>query len=84
MAANVLRLQGSALQKFITQTIVEGTVEARCTAVCMQDSETFHLIFTVHQQFCFVAINTDQNNILHYCTYIAPQQLIGYPICEEL
>lgn len=84
LAANVLRLQCSSLQKFIAQTIVEGTVKAWGTAVCMQYSETLHLIFPIDQQFCFVAINTDQNHILHGCTHVAAKQFIGYSICEKL
>lgn len=84
LAANVFRFQCSSLQKLITQTVVEGTVEARGTSVFMQYSETFHLIFTVNQELCFVAINTDQNHILHDCTHITAQQFIGYSICEKL
>lgn len=72
-AANVYRLQCSSLQKFITQAVVEGTVKARGTSVFMQYSETFHFVFPVDQQLCFVAINTDQNHILHDCSHITAQ-----------
>ena len=80
----MLRLQGSPLQKLVAQTVVESTVETRGTAVRVQDSETFHLVFPIHEQFRFVAINSDQNHILHDRTHVAPQKLIGYAICEEL
>lgn len=84
LVTNVFRLQSSSMEKFVTQAIVESAEEGWCTPMRMQHSETFHFIVPVHQQFCFVAINTDQNHILHDSAHIAPKQLVGYSICEEL
>lgn len=84
LAADVLGLQGHPLQKLIAKAVVEGAVQARGAAVCMQHPETLHFVFTVHQQFGFVAINADQDHVLHDCAHIAAQEFIGYSICEKL
>lgn len=84
LAADVLGLQGHPLQKLIAKAVVEGAVQARGAAVCVQHPETLHFVFTVHQQFGFVAINADQDHVLHDCAHIAAQEFIGYSICEKL
>lgn len=80
----MLRFQGGSLQKFVAEAIVEGAVKAGGTAVRMQHSETFNLVVPVDQQLRFVAINADQDHILHDCAHIAAKQLVGYSISEKL
>lgn len=72
------------MQKFVAEAIVEGAVKAGGTAVRMQHSETFNLVVPVDQQLSFVAINADQDHILHDCAHIAAKQLVGYSISEKL
>lgn len=84
LAANVFRLQSHSLQKLVTQTIVEGAVKPRGTAVRLQHPETFHLVLPVNKQLSFIAVNADQNHIFHDRAHIAPQQLVGNSICEKL
>lgn len=80
----MLRLQGSSLQKLVAQAVVEGTVEVGGAAVRVEYSETLHFVLPVNQQLCLVAINTNQNHILHNRAHIAAEQLVGDAICEEL
>lgn len=84
LAADVLGFQGHPLQEFIAKAVVEGAVEVRSTAVCIQHPETLHFVFTVHQQLRFISINTDQDHVLHDCAHIAAQEFVSYPICEKL
>lgn len=84
LAADVLGLQGRPRQKLVAEAVVEGAVQARGTAVRVQHPETLHFVLTVHQQFRFVAINADQDHVLHDCAHIAAQELIGYSVREKL
>lgn len=80
----MLGLQGSSLQKLIAEAVVECAVKSWGTAMCMQHSETFYLVIPVDQQLRFVAINADQNHVLHDSAHVAAKQLVGDPICEKL
>lgn len=84
LAADVLGFQGHPLQKLVAKAIVEGAVQARCAAVRLQHPETLHFVVTVYQQLSFVAINADQDDVLHDCAHIAAQEFIGYSVCEKL
>lgn len=84
LAPNVFRLQRQSLQKLVTQSIVEGAVKTRRAAVRLEHPETFHLILPVNQQLGFVAINADQDHILHDRAHIAAQELVGDSVCEKL
>lgn len=84
LAADVFRLQGQALQKLVTQPIIKGAVKTRRTAVRLEHTETFHLVFPVHQQLGFVAVNADQDHIFHDGAHVAAKELIGNSICKKL
>lgn len=84
LAADVLGLQGHPLQELIAKAVVEGAVQVRGAAVCIQHPEALHFVFTVHQQLGFIAINADQDHVLHDCAHIAAQEFVSYPICEKL
>lgn len=80
----MLWLQGSSLQEFVAEAVVEGAIKVRGTAVRMKHPEAFHLVLPVDQQLRFVAINPDQDHVLHHRAHVAGEQLVGNSICEEL
>lgn len=84
LAPNVLRLQRSSLQEFVAEAVVEGAVKAGGTSVRVQHSKALHLVFPVDQQLRFVAVNPDQDHVLHHRTHVAAEELVGDSIREKL
>lgn len=82
--ADVLRLQGHALQELIAQAVVKGAVETRGAPVRLQHSEALHLIVSVYEQLRFVAVDTHQHHVLQGPTHVAANQLVGDAIGESL
>lgn len=80
----MVRFEGCALQELVAEAIVEGAVEARSTAVCLQNLEALHLVLSVHKQLRLVAVDTHQNHLLHDTSHIAANKLVGDAIGEEL
>lgn len=84
LAADVLGLQGHPRQELVAKAIVKGAVQVRGAVVCIQNPEALHFVFTVHQQLGFIAINADQDHILHDPAHIAAQEFVSYAVCEKL
>lgn len=82
--ADVFRLQGSSLQKLVAEAIVEGTVKLWRTPMCVQNTEAFHLILSIHQQLRFVTIYPDQNHVLQDGTHVAAEEFISNSVSEHL
>lgn len=82
--ANVLGLQGHALQELIAEAVVKGAVETWGAAVRLQHSKALHLVVTVYEKLCFVAVDTHQHHVLQCPTHVAANQLVGDAICESL
>lgn len=83
-AADVLGIKGGALQELVAQAVVEGAIEARGTPVGLQHPEALHLIIAVHKQLRLIAINANQDDVLHDFAHVAANQLVSDSISERL
>lgn len=81
---DVLGLQSHALQELIAEAVVKGAVETRGAAVRMQHLKALHLIVTVYEKLCFVAVDTHEHHVLLRPTLVAANQLVGDAISESL
>lgn len=83
-AADVLGLQGHALQELIAEAVVKGAVETWGATVRLQHSKALHLVVTVYKKLRFVAVDTHQHHVLQRPTHIAANKLVGDAVCESL
>lgn len=80
----MLGLQSHSLQELIAQAVVEGAVEARGASVRLQDAKALHFVLTVHEQFCLVPVDPNQDDILHGPADVTANQLVCDTVSEKL
>ena len=81
---DVLWPQGHAPHVLIAQTILEGAVEFRGTAVSPQQLEVPDLALAVHQQLRPLPVDSDQHTVPHVLLHVAGHQLVGDAVSEAL
>lgn len=80
----MFRFQYHALEKLITQAVVEGTVEAWCTSMRLENTEALHLVLTVNKQLRLMPVDAYQDHFLHGAADITADQLVRNAVCEKL
>lgn len=81
---DVLRAERISLHELVADAVVEGAVEARSTAVGMENLEALQLVVAVHNQLRLVAVHPHQHHDLWALAHVAAHQLVGCSFCEKL